>query len=134
MSTYFAFEVHTTGGKTYTNIAYANKQKYMNFTAPRLNTEVEAAGDGYDVTVTTDIFARGVFFSLEGIDNFFSDNYFDILPGGTRTVHVTTPLALNDFKKQLTITTLGHVYAHGETTINGDNMRSDANFKPLGGN
>lgn len=123
-----------TGGKTYTNIAYANKQKYMNFTAPKLNTEVKAVGDGYDVTVTTDIFARGVFFSLEGIDNFFSDNYFDILPGGTRTIHVTTPLALNDFKKQLTITTLGHVYAHGETTINGDNMRSDANFKPLGGN
>lgn len=100
----------TTGGKTYSNIAYANKQKFMNFTAPKLTTSIKAAEDGYEVTVATDKFSRGVFLSLEGIDNFFSDNYFDILPNGSRTIHVTTPLAMDEFKRQLAITTLGDVY------------------------
>ena len=59
------------------------------------------SGDGYDVTVSSDVFARGVFLSIDGIDNFFSDNYFDLLPGEPVTIHVTTRLDKASFDKQL---------------------------------
>ena len=64
--------------------------------------------DGYDVTIGSDVFARGVFLSLEGIDNFFSDNYFDILPGKNRKIHVKTGLDADNFKKQLKINSIGN--------------------------
>lgn len=58
----------------------------MNYTVPQLSVDVALAEGGYDVTLESDVFARAVFLSLDGIDNFFSDNYFDILPGGKRTI------------------------------------------------
>lgn len=101
---------YETGGKTYDNIGYAAKQKHMAYAKPALQTEISPANGGFDVMIKSDIFARGVFMSLHGIDNFFSDNYFDILPLGSRTIHVTTPLALDEFKRQLKIETLGDTY------------------------
>lgn len=101
---------YTTGDKEYTNIGYPCRQKFMNYRKPNLTISATPAGDGYDVTLATDIFARGVFLSLDGIDNFFSDNYFDILPGASRTIHVTTPLAAADFNSQLKVQTLGDTY------------------------
>ena len=93
----------------YRNVAYAVRQKYMNYPSNDISVDVAAAGDGYDVTLGSDNFARGVFMSLEGIDNFFSDNYFNLLPGEKRTIHVRTPLSEADFKKQLKIKTLASV-------------------------
>jgi beta-mannosidase len=68
------------------------------------------AGEGYDVTVKSDVFARGVFLSIEGIDNFFSDNYFDLLPGEPRTIHVDTNLDKATFDKQLKSESISSAY------------------------
>lgn len=76
----------TTGDREYNNVAFATKQKNMNYTRPNLAIDIKPAGDGYDVTLGSDVFARAVFLSLDGIDNFFSDNYFNILPGGRREI------------------------------------------------
>ncbi len=100
----------TTGGKTYSNIAYAAKQKDMNYRPADIKTEIAAAEGGYNVTLTTDIFARGVFMSISGIDNFFSDNYFDILPKQSRTVHVRTDKDLQTFRNELSVVSLGDMY------------------------
>lgn len=101
---------YETDGKTYRNIGYATKQKHMNYRKPTITTDITPADGGYNVTVTTDIFARGLFLSIDGIDNFFSDNYFDVLPGNSRTIHVSTRLPLEDFRAQLKIKTLGDTY------------------------
>lgn len=100
---------YTTGGKTYYNIAYATKQKDMHYTRPTVSTSVASAGDGFDVTLKTDVFARGVFLKIKGIDNFFSDNYFDLLPGESRTIHVRSGKDLATFRHELKITTLADV-------------------------
>ena len=101
---------YETDGKTYHNIGYATKQKHMNYRKPDITTDISPADGGYNVTVTTDIFARGLFLSIDGIDNFFSDNYFDVLPGNSRTIHVSTRLPIEDFRSQLKIKTLGDTY------------------------
>lgn len=124
---------YVTPGRTYSNIGYACRQKYMNYERPDIAVDVTKAGDGYDVAMTSDIFARGVFLSLDGIDNFFSDNYIDILPGQTRTIHVTTPLSEKDFRSQLKLTSMGHAYANLKADDSGSSIGSGGEYRPLGG-
>lgn len=103
----FTTEFTTGDAEPYTNIAYACRQKYMDYAKPRFSVKVEPADDGFDVTVGTDVFARGVFLSIDGIDNFFSDNYFDILPGCERKIRVNTSISRDEFVKQLKINSIG---------------------------
>lgn len=99
----------TNDADPYTNIAYACRQKYMKYPKPDFRLDIAEAGDGYDVTIGSDVFARGVFLSLDGIDNFFSDNYFDILPASERKIHVKTGISRDEFVKQLKINSIGNV-------------------------
>lgn len=101
---------YQTGGKTYSNIAYAVSQKDMNYQKAHIHTAVTPSGDGYDVKLTTDVFARGVFMSIKGIDNFFADNYFDLLPKTSRTIHVRSSKNLEQFKKELEVISLVDTY------------------------
>lgn len=123
----------STPEKEYDNVAFSTKQKHMNYSAPDYKLDVVKNGDGYDLTIGSDVFARGVFLSLDGIDNFFSDNYFNIMPGKSRTIHVTTPLSEKDFRNQLKLISMGDVHSRTELTSNSKGMKRDANFKPLGG-
>lgn len=122
------------GDREYSNVGYPTKQKFMNYTSPEYTVNITPSGDGYDVTLGSDRYARAVFLSLDGINNFFSDNYFDILPGKSRTIHVTTPLDEPTFRKQLKLISMGDV--HDRTPLNGSAtpMRPDKAYKPLGGN
>lgn len=89
--------------KTYDNTYELLKQKEMQYPKVRISTQVTPVKGGMEVMLQSDAFARAVCLSLGGIDNFFSDNYFDLLPGEKKTVTVTTTLSLEDFKKQLTV-------------------------------
>lgn len=101
---YITFE---TAGKTYYNIAYPLRQKDMAYTKPNLSVVCTPAADGFDVTLTTELFARAVYLKTCGISDFFSDNYFDLLPGQSRTIHVRTTKSLAQFQQELEVTTLG---------------------------
>ncbi len=100
----------TTGGKVYSNIAYAESQKNMNYLKPQIKAEVTAADGGYNVTLTTDVFARGVYMSVKGTDDFFADNYFDMLPGTSRTVYVRSAKDISTFRKELEVLSLADTY------------------------
>ena len=119
------------GSRTYDNVAYACRQKFMNYERPNIAVDITPNGDGYDLTLSTDIFARAVFLSLDGIDNFFSDNYFNILPNSTKSIHVSTPLSTDDFKRQLKLISLGDAFANS-TISQTESMQSSKNYKPLG--
>lgn len=97
----------TTGGKTYRNIAYPVEQKDMNYGKSNIDCHIMPSTGGYDVTVCSPVFARAVFLKIKGIDNFFSDNYFDLLPKEKRTIHVTTTKDLQTFKSELEVMTIG---------------------------
>ncbi len=102
--------VFETDGKKYDNIAYPVRQKDMNYPQAHLSHTVTPSGDGFDVTLKTDVFARAVFMKIKGIDNFFSDNYFDLLPGEERTIHVRTDKSPANFEKELKIVSLADTY------------------------
>lgn len=92
------------------NNYFFTRFKDIDFPGADIQTTSVAAGDGYDVTVKSNVFARGVFLSMEGIDNFFSDNYFDLLPNEPVTIHVTTKLDKVTFDKQLKSENIADAY------------------------
>lgn len=98
--------VFSSDNETYDNNYFLQKQKEMNYPKVNIQTTVLATDGGHLVSLTTDKFARGVFMSINGIDNFFEDNYFDILPGKTVTTKVRCNISQDEFKKQLKITSL----------------------------
>lgn len=98
--------IFSSGNDTYENNYFLQKQKEMNYPKVNIQTAIETTDNGYFVSLTTDKFARGVFMSINGIDNFFENNYFDILPGETVTTKVRCNISQDEFKKQLKITTL----------------------------
>lgn len=58
----------------------------------------------------SDNFARAVFIATGDANSSFSDNYFDILPGGSVKVEVYTDLPQDRFEKQLKVVSLSDEY------------------------
>ena len=88
---------------TYSNIAMFSLLKETELPDPELDVMVEKTGNGYNVTVSAKKFARAVWLTIDGTGHHFSDNYFDLLPGASRTVSVATDLDKEEFIKQLRV-------------------------------
>lgn len=95
-------------GKEYSSHNYFVKQGALNFPKTNIKAEVTKCDGGVEVTLSADNFARAVYLSVDGIDNFFEDNYFDLLPNSSRKIKVNTALSVEGFKKQLKIEHLGN--------------------------
>lgn len=63
------------------------------------------ARGGFVVTLTADKLARAVQLSAVGLDGSFSDNYFDLPPGGQveATFRAGPPATLEGFRRRLRV-------------------------------
>jgi len=95
---------------SYTNNYFLLKQKDIDLPAANIKYEIQPINNGFEVKLKSDKFARAVFMSIDGIDNFFEDNYFDLLPDTEKIVKVESKLSLTDFEKQLTVISLKDGY------------------------
>jgi beta-mannosidase len=100
----------TTGNETFSNNYFLDKQKNILFPETSISRHIQAINGGYEVTLESKYFARAVFLSLDGIDNFFENNYFDLLPGEKTKVKVQSNLSPELFDKQLKIVSLKDAY------------------------
>ena len=100
----------TAAGKTYRNNYFLVQQKMMNYPKTTLHCKIARIGTGYDVTVRSDNFARGVYLSVEGETVHFSDNFFDLMPGETRTVRVASKLNAKELARRLKSLSLADTY------------------------
>ncbi len=91
------------------NIYYLKPPKDVKFKKSAVVYQMIKVVDGYRLVISADKVARGVFLSLDGTDNFFSDNYFDLIPGAKKQVYVKTDLNEDDFRKKLKITILNNI-------------------------
>ncbi|MDR1631370.1 MAG: glycoside hydrolase family 2 protein [Dysgonamonadaceae bacterium] len=90
-------------GKTYENNRFLDLNKNLRYTNAQITHTTTSVNGGYELSLTSDKFARGVFISLNGKDQFVSDNYMDLIPEKTVKVKVTTALNSSDFEKNLKI-------------------------------
>jgi beta-mannosidase len=79
--------------------------KELTFSKPTITTEVTRIRGGFSVKLTADKFAKAVYLAVLDHDGFFSDNYFNLVPGKEVTVDFRSarPLTLEQFKERLQI-------------------------------
>ncbi len=85
--------------------------KAMALPDPGLTTVWSQTANGYSVTVKAAKLARAVWLDFGDIDATLSDNAFDLPPGETVTVQVTSKASLDQLKQALSLRTL-----YGATT------------------
>lgn len=98
------------GKNSYANNYFLVKQKEVNYPKAAITSSIEPIEGGFELTLNSDNFARAVFITIGDVDSSFSDNYFDILPGGSVKVNVYTDLPQPAFKKQLKVISLSDEY------------------------
>ena len=98
------------GTNSYTNNYFLVKQKEVNYPKAAITSSIESIEGGFELTLNSDNFARAVFITIGDVDSSFSDNYFDILPGGSVKVNVYTDLPQPAFEKQLKVISLSDEY------------------------
>ncbi len=67
------------------NILYFIPLKDLELPQPEIKMDVVSGSNSVEITVSTDKLAKNIYLTTEA-EGFFSDNYFDLLPGETRTV------------------------------------------------
>ena len=94
------------GSKLSTNLVYFVPSKQIKLPQTTITSEVLQAGDGYDVVLSSTMLSRSVYVSFGKLDPQYSDNYFDLLPGEKKTIHITSKDSLADLKSQMKVMSL----------------------------
>ncbi len=87
------------------NTLFFESPKDLRLPKPNVVPELRATVGGVLITLKTDVFAKNIFLETEG-EAFFSDNYFDLLPGLSLTIFCKTEMPLAELEKQLKVRTL----------------------------
>jgi beta-mannosidase len=77
---------------------------------PKIETTVSKSGDGYSITLQSAKLARGVYVSFGDLDVQTSDNYFDLLPGESITLHLKSTETEDRIKGAMKTTSLTEAY------------------------
>ena len=66
--------------------------------------------DDNSIDLNSDKLAKYVFVSVEGEDVFFSDNYFDLIPGESKTLTMDTKVDIQTIKNKIKVISLFNSY------------------------
>ena len=80
--------------------------KELKVTKPEVTYEITKAEQGFDITLKTDKLAKNVYMQIADEEGFFSDNYFDLLPGEKVTVNLKSKIPVEKLNEVLTVRTL----------------------------
>jgi len=83
------------GQLAYRRLFYFDKPKKLDLPNPRISMQADSVNDGYQITLQTDKLAKNVCLQ-SAVAGFFTDNYFDLLPGEKKTVLFKTKQILDD--------------------------------------
>ena len=114
----FAYaELETEDGK-YTDTRLVRREKCARLPHPVIKREYDFIRDGVlKITLSTDVFARGVFIrnNINGAN--FSDNFFDLVPGETKeiTVSLGRTCPINGLDESLPITSAADIEIKGNS-------------------
>ena len=92
------------------NQIYFEAVKDLQLPKPEVKYNLAKKNGGYEIELSSQVLAKNVFLTIGDENGFFSDNYFDILPGESTKVKLTTELELQKLKEVLTLRTLESTY------------------------
>lgn len=105
------------GADSYDTVRFLAPQKDVEWPEATIGCEITPEADGlYTVTLTSDRFVRALRLTLGDGDYFFSDNYFDLIPGRPHRIELRTSLPSDEVRKRLRHTDLRRASVSGSAT------------------
>ena len=98
------------GKEISSNLYYFAAIKEIDLPKPEVTLKASNTEDGYMLELTTDVLAKNVYLSMDA-EGFFEDNYFDLLPGEARTIHLKTELKAG-ITREIRIMTIKDTYVN----------------------
>jgi len=95
------------------NILYFLPVKELTLPVPKINKTLQLENGEFVLELSSDKLVKNLYLSLSQGNGFFSDNYFDMLPGEKVTVHYKpedNPLTLEEFQKELQLMQMAEIY------------------------
>jgi beta-mannosidase len=93
------------------NLVYLAPVRGVHLKPAQLKIEATGAKDSYKIRITSPVLARSVYLSFGNLDMQISDNYFDLLPGETAEIKVSSTASLEALKAQLKVISLTGAFA-----------------------
>lgn len=94
-------ELSVNGQSPDTDLFYFVKPKYLKLSDPELNIEVKEETGKYVIEVFSQSLVKNLFITIDEGNERFSDNYFDVLPGETKTVYYPKTENIPDFASKI---------------------------------
>jgi beta-mannosidase len=94
------------------NLVYLAPTKEIRLKPAQLGVDVSGANGGYKIRITSPVLARDAYLSFGDLDVKVSDNYFDLLPGESTEIAVTSAASLDAIKSQLHVISLTDAFAN----------------------
>jgi beta-mannosidase len=88
------------------NILYFKPIKDVLLPKPEVKFELNTVDGGFEITLNTDKLAKNLYMTIGDEEGFFSDNYFDLLPGQEVKVKLETKLTKEKLQEVFKIQTL----------------------------
>ncbi len=92
------------------NILYFKPIKDIKLPKPEVKFEITPADGGYVITLNSAKLAKNLFLTIGDEEGFFSDNYFDLLPGQTIKVKLETSIPKEKLREVFAIQTLDKAF------------------------
>jgi beta-mannosidase len=101
-----------TGGKVVSsNLLYVAPTDQIHLPTPHITTDLAKTGESYRLHVTSNVLARTVYVSFGDLDVKLTDNYFDLLPGQTLDIGISSTASLEQLRATLSIMSLADAFA-----------------------
>jgi beta-mannosidase len=94
------------------NIVYLLPIRQIKLPQAHVSITLQAAAGGAIVLLHTDALARSVQLTSDEEAATFDDNFFDLLPGETRTVSYNSALPIDEIRAKLHVRSLSDAFAH----------------------
>ena len=92
------------------NLYFFDKMKDVVLPKPEIKTQITSVGNAYRVTLQSAQLARDVYLSFGDLDANFSDNYFDLLPGESVQIEVSSKAPLEQLRQAMKVVSLSDAF------------------------
>jgi beta-mannosidase len=99
---FLVFDFGIAGKKVSRNLIFFDVTHALDLpVAPKIETTVDKAADGYTLTLRSSQLARNVYVSFGDLNVETEDNYFDLLPSEPMTIRLKSSATLEQIKASL---------------------------------
>lgn len=91
------------------NLLYFKQPKELSLEKPEIKLNIDETDSGYSIELTTNKLAKDVYLSVDE-EGFFSDNYFDLLPGMSKTIELIMDKKTDEINSKIKVMSLVDSY------------------------